>query len=190
MKVSVATKNPGKTNAVKRALAEAFADEMIDVEQVDVTLDLPEQPFGEALADGATKRAQAALGASDCDLGIGIEAGLMRMPGTGQWMSVQVCVLTHRDGRQSMGMGPGYELPSEILAAVLAGEPLREAFERLLDVDDPERNGAIYYLSGGLLDRTELTTQAVRMALIAWSNERARQSRGINSIQDGHASHG
>ena len=168
MKVSVATKNPGKTSAVKQALAEAFANEMIDVEQVDVSLDLPEQPLGEAIADGATKRAQAALQESDADFCVGIEAGLMRVPGTDHWMSVQVCVLAHRDGRQSMGMGPGFELPSEILAAVLAGEPLRDAFERLLDVDDPERKGAIHFLSHGLIDRTQLTVQAVRMALLPW----------------------
>ncbi|MBE0634621.1 DUF84 family protein [Candidatus Bipolaricaulota bacterium] len=168
MKVSVATNNLAKVSAVGRALAETFGDKVIEIKQLNMQLDLPEQPLSDAIAAGAATRAQAALSHSDADLGIGIEAGLMQLPGTQHWMSVQVCVLAHRDGRQAIGMGPGFELPQPILDAVLAGEPLRKAFERLLDAKDSDRRGAIFFLSDGLLDREELTLQAVRMALLPW----------------------
>ncbi|MCK5828475.1 DUF84 family protein [Candidatus Bipolaricaulota bacterium] len=92
----------------------------------------------------------------------------MQIPGTTRWLSVQICVIADRTGKTSMGMGPGYELPAPILEAVFAGESLRDAFERLLDTSDPERRGAIYFLSNGLIDRTELTIQGLRMALIPW----------------------
>ena len=62
----------------------------------------------------------------------------------------------------------GAEAP--ILEAVLVGESLRDAFERLLDVEDPARRGAVCFLSQGRIDRMELTIQAVRMALISYQS--------------------
>jgi len=174
MKIAVATENPIKTRAVEIALSEAFDREQIAIERITLDLDVPEQPMGEAIAAGAMERAVAAQSYANADFGIGIEAGLMQVPGTSRWLSVQICVISDRAGKTSMGMGPGYELPPSTLEAVLAGESLRDAFERLLHQDDPERRGAVYYLSNGLIDRTELTVQGVRMALIPWLGQRAR----------------
>jgi len=101
------------------------------------------------------------------DCGIGIEAGLMQLLGSERWISVQVCVLKHADGHESVGLGPGYVLPKEIEAAVLAGEPLRVAFERVLAVNDADQRGAVYHLSEGAIDRFDLTIQAVSMALVS-----------------------
>ena len=126
--------------------------------------------MNEAIAAGAMARAMAAQKHENADFGIGIEAGLMQVPGTSRWLSVRICAIVDRDGELSMGMGPGYELPTPILEAVLAGESLRDAFERLLDVEDPARRGAVYFLSQGRIDRTELTIQAVRMALISYQS--------------------
>jgi len=170
MKVAVATDNPIKMRAVEHVVSEMFGNMHVRIQQLSLDLDLPEQPMGKAIAEGAVCRAQAAQRQADADVGIGIEAGLMQLPGTKSWMSVQVCAIADRTGECSMGMGPGYELPQPILDAVLSGEPLREAFERVLEQDDPERRGAIFFLSDGAIDRMDLTTQAVRMALIPWSN--------------------
>jgi len=170
MKIAMATENPVKIRAVELALAEAFDKEQISIESITLNLDVPEQPMGEAIAAGAMERAVAAQAHANADFGIGIEAGLMQVPGTSRWLSVQVCVIADRTGKTSMGMGPGYELPAPILEAVFAGESLRDAFERLLQQDDPERRGAVYYLSNGLIDRAELTVQGVRMALMSWTN--------------------
>ena len=171
MNIAMATENPVKIRAVEVALAEAFTNEEIAIQRITLDLGLPEQPMGDGIAAGATARAAAAQKHTNADLGIGIEAGLMQIPGTERWMSVQVCVIAGPAGGQSMGMGPGYELPASILEAVLAGESLRDAFERVLAISDPERRGAIYYLSNGLIDRTELTIQGIRMALIPWMKD-------------------
>lgn len=171
MKVAVATENPVKMRAVEQVLAEAFANEEIGIQQLNLELGLPEQPIGETIAAGALARAEAVQQHSIADFGIGIEAGLMQVPGTTRWVSVQICAIVDRDGKCAIGMGSGYELPKPILDAVLTGEPLREAFERLLHLEDPERRGAVYYLSGGLLDRMNLTMQAVRMALMPWMSD-------------------
>ena len=171
MNVAVATENPGKIRAIEQAFAAAFKSERIKIKRLALDLGLPEQPIGEAIANGAIRRAEAAQKHSTADFGIGIEAGLMQVPGLERWMSVQICAIVDRTGKISIGMGPGYELPAPILEVVLAGEPLREAFERLLDREDPDRRGAVYFLSGGLIDRMELTVQGVRMALIPWMSD-------------------
>lgn len=170
MKIAMATENSIKIRAAELVLAEAFDSEHIAIERIKLDLKAPEQPMGNAIAAGAMERAVAAQTHTDADFGIGIEAGLMKVPGTSRWLSVQICVIADHAGETSMGMGPGYELPESILEAVLAGESLRDAFERLLHQDDPERRGAVYYLSNGLMDRTELTVQGLRMALIPWLN--------------------
>ena len=168
MEVAIATGNIIKIHAAERAFTEAFEGKFIRVHRVTLDLDLPEQPMGEAIAEGAMVRAIAAQRRIQADYGLGIEAGLMQLPGSARWLSVQICAVIDPTGRTSIGMGPGYELPEPILNAVLGGEPLRDAFERLLVKDDPERLGAIYYLSHGLIDRTELTIQGIRMALLPW----------------------
>jgi inosine/xanthosine triphosphatase len=168
MNIAVATENPVKIQAVEQALAEAFPGQPIMIHKLALELGIHEQPMNEAIAVGARKRAEVAQKQLGADFGIGIEAGLMQLPGTSQWLSVQVCVIVDDSGRSSVGLGPGYELPQPILEAVLAGESLRDAFERLLAQEDPDRHGAVYYLSNGLLDRAALTVQGIRMAIIPW----------------------
>lgn len=168
MNIAVATDNPVKIRAVEQALTESFADEQISIQRMTLDLGLPEQPMDEAIAAGALARAKAALQQADADFGIGIEAGLLQIQGTSRWLSVQMCAIVDGSGQTSVGMGPGYELPEQILETVLAGESLRDAFERLLIVDDLKRRGAVYFLSNGLIDRMDLTIQAIRMALIPW----------------------
>ncbi len=176
MIVAVATDNPIKIRAVEQAFAELRGESATEVRSLDALLDMPEQPLGEQVAEGALRRALAASQAPDVDLGVGIEAGLLRLPGTDRWVSVQVCAIVDRSGAHTLGLGPGYELPEPIRDAVLGGEPLRGAFERILDCDDRDRRGAVFHLTNGRIDRGELTVQAVRMALIPrtvnWTRER------------------
>jgi len=166
MIVAVATENPSKVRAVELAFREAFPAKNLDVHQVVCDSVTPEQPFDDEIQRGAVRRARAAAQGPDADYGVGIEAGLLTLPGSDRRLSVQVCVIEDRDGVTSVGLGPGYQLPADILRAVAAGEPLRDAFERVLAQQDPERRGAIYYLTNGRIDRTDLTLQAVRMALV------------------------
>ena len=171
MKIAIATSNPTKLRAVQSAFSAAYPSESVEVVLLDAELGLPEQPMGDEILQGAEARAHACAALDEVDCGIGIEAGLMQLPGSERWVSVQLCVLIDAAGRKSIGMGPGYELPQAIEAAVLAGEPLREAFERLLNLKDADRRGAVYHLSDGTIDRFELTVQAIRMALLHWKSE-------------------
>lgn len=167
MNVYVATRNPVKLRAVQDAFAEWFPNREVVIRAVDPTARLPEQPLGEEVSRGAIARAKTAVESDGADRGVGIEAGLIRLPGSDRWLSVQVCAIADRDGRVSLGLGPGYELPESLRDAVLAGEPLRDALRLNLSIEDAENRGAIHVLSGGRLDRYRITLDAVRMALIA-----------------------
>ena len=173
MNVYVSTRNPVKLRAARDAFQAWFSDPKVEVRAVEPDRSLPKQPVGAEVAGGAIARAMAGLVPDDADWGVGIEAGLMRLPGSDRWLSVQVCAVVDRAGRVSVGAGPGYELPEELRDAVLAGVPLRDALQREPSIEGGRPRGAIHHLSGGRIDRSELTVQAVRMALVS-----ARQRRG------------
>ena len=175
MNVYVATRNPLKLRAVKDAFTEWFPNCEVVIRAVDTAASLPEQPLGDDVARGAIARAEAAMEPDEADWGVGIEAGLIRLPGSDRWLSVQVCAVADRDGRISLGLGPGYELPKELRAAVLAGAPLRRALRLSLSIDDAEDRGAIHVLSDGRLDRHEVTLVAVHMALVSSAHRSPRR---------------
>ena len=167
MNVSVATGNPIKIEAVRDVFTRFFPESVVRVQACAMEGDLPEQPIGEQTTAGAIERARVAAKRNGADLGVGIEAGLVRIPGNERWVSIQVCAIADRAGRIWIGLGPGYELPEAVRNAVLAGEPLRDAFTRVLGVEDADRRGAVYHLSERRVDRRELTERAVEMALVS-----------------------
>jgi inosine/xanthosine triphosphatase len=167
MNVYVVTRNRTKLRAVRDVFAEWHRDVEANVGAVDPPAGLPEQPLGDEVARGAIARAKEGMTPSDADFGVGIEAGLIRLSGSDAWLSCQVCAIADREGRISLGTGPGYELPEELRAAVLAGTPLREALRISPSIDDAEDRGAIHPLSDGRLDRYGITLDAVRMALLS-----------------------
>jgi len=181
MNVYVATRNRTKLRAVRDVFAEWTQGAQVDVGAVDPPAGLPEQPLGDDIARGAVARAEAGLARSEADFGVGIEAGLIRLPGTDAWLSCQACAIADRDGRVSLGLGPGYELPEALRATVMAGTPLRQALRLSLSTDDAEDRGAIHVLSDGRLDRYRITLDAVRMALLSSGRRWPEAPRPENS---------
>ncbi len=167
MNVYVATRNRIKLRAVRDVFAEWHRDVEVNVMAVDPPAGLPEQPLGDGVARGAIARAKAGLARSDADVGVGIEAGLIRLPETDAWLSCQVCAVAEHEGAVFLGLGPGYELPEDLRVTVLAGTPLRQALRLNLPIEDAEDRGAIHVLSDGRLDRYGITLDAVRMALVS-----------------------
>jgi inosine/xanthosine triphosphatase len=95
---------------------------------------------------------------------IGIEAGLLSSP-VGP-LDVQACVVLDRGGRMTAGHGPGFSHPPPVGRAVEAGRSVGEAIAELAgDPRVPGREGAIGYLSRGMLKRATLTESAL---LAAW----------------------
>ena len=187
MNVYVATRNRIKLQAVRDVFAKWHRGAEVNIGAVDPPGGLPEQPLGGDVARGAIARAEAGLARPDADFGVGIEAGLICLPATDAWLSCQVCAVADRDGRVSLGLGPGYELPEGLRAAVLAGTSLRQALRLRLSIDDAEDRGAIHVLSDGRLDRYRITLDAVRMALLSSGRQwpeapRPEDSRSRTSV--------
>ncbi|MBS1263736.1 MAG: Non-canonical purine NTP phosphatase [Methanonatronarchaeales archaeon] len=165
MRVAVGTENPVKVEAVDNVFSEAF-EGPVHVVRVDVDSGVPEQPFDVETVRGARNRAEAAY-SDGFDHSVGVEAGLLEFPllETG-YLDVQFCSVF--DGEtHSVGCGPGFQYPRVVLEKVLYGITVGGAMELLTGEEDVgERMGAIGILSGGEMDRTELTEQAVLMALV------------------------
>lgn len=161
MRINVGSANPVKVEAVRSVMSRIYGS--VAVTGVEVESGVPEQPFESAVREGAVKRASNALG--DADLGVGIEAGVFeRIDGL---FDVQYCAVIDRDGRLTVGTGPGFQYPPRIASLVRAGLTVGEAMRRAFGEDDiGRRQGAIGFLSNGLLDRKALTEDAVMAAMV------------------------
>jgi inosine/xanthosine triphosphatase len=165
VQIHVGTRNPLKVEATRAAFVKVFPDLPLDVIAVPVGTGLPPQPFGRQVVEGAMRRARRAL--TDADFGVGIEAGLMRFPGTKRYLSVQFCAIVDAAERMTVGHGPGFELPQGVEAKLLQGSTLNREMSRLAGIPEiKESIGAVGYLSGGRVDRLAITREAVLMALI------------------------
>lgn len=163
VRVRVGSRNPVKVEAARRVLESLF--DASEVVGVDVESGVPDQPAEEDAWKGALRRAREARG--DADLGVGIEAGLVRPPGGAVPFDVQYCAVVDRGGRVTVGSGPGFVHPPRVLDRVVAGETVGAAMETLTGVADIGRKeGAIGYLTEGRMDRRELTEIAVFMAMV------------------------
>jgi len=163
VRVRVGSDNPVKARAVRRVFERLRI--RARVEASPVATKVPEQPFDEEALQGAMNRARAALG--DGDFGVGIEAGLVRLPGSEDRLDVQYCVVIDRTGHATVGQGPGFAYPSAVLRRVRSGSSVGEAMAHLASIRDiGAKQGAIGYLTKGLLDRDALTEAAVLMAMV------------------------
>ena len=179
-RVRVGTTNPPKLDAVRSALAPFAPDARI--EGVAVESGVPEQPVGfDEIVRGARNRARLALEGEGarCDLGVGIEDGLVALPGAGEGdpeAFVNVGCAAVADGhRVHLGFSSGFAYPGACTApAVEAREPIGPLLDRLwarARADAPElpsalTTGNVGKLTLGVLPRSEYARHAVVCALV------------------------
>lgn len=160
-RIAVGSANHVKVEAVREVMERIYGDAIIIPR--DVPSGVPEQPFGDETYRGALNRARAALG--DCDLSVGIEAGVFEL--YGELIDIQHCVVLDRDGRVTVGMGSGFAYPPEVAGMVRSGMTVGRAMDALHGRESVGHSeGAIGILSRGLLDRKGLTQQAVLAAMV------------------------
>lgn len=168
LRVAVGTANRLKRDAVADAFAQAFPSLKATVRAFDVDSGVPEQPVGDEAADGAENRAQAALSAwKTAEYGVGVEAGIVHDPGLDAKLDVQYCAVVDRRGLVTAGHGGGFAYPDDLLAEILEGATVSEALgPRAGDDRIGSTTGAIGWLTRGAIDRKELTSHGVLMALV------------------------
>ncbi len=168
MKVAVGSKNPVKLNAVKSVFRKFYRG--AKVFGVAVESGVSKQPIGaRETIRGAKNRALAAFRQSKADLGVGIEAGLVRFGA--RFLDVQFCAIAD-EKRVTLGCGPGFEYPGFVIKEVVKGKEIEEVVEKISGIKNiGEGVGAVGFLSRGVTNRTKLTEQCVLMALLPRINE-------------------
>lgn len=149
--VAVGSANPVKLGAVRAVLA--WATPGGSVEPVTVPSGVPDQPFGDdETIRGARNRARAAREATDADLGVGLEGGVV--DGPAGMRSCAWCVVVHRDGREGVGGSLAMPLPDAVAAMIRDGMELGHAMDALVaERGTKHGKGAVGILTAGRIDR-------------------------------------
>lgn len=174
VRVCVGSANPAKLRAVRLGLAPFFKD--LELSSIETGSGVSEQPIGfDEILSGARNRARRSYNAArgGCDLGVGIEDGLVPVAGvqTG-YINLGCCVLF--DGRQeATGFSSGFEYPEPCVAQATSFDrvPIGEAFDRLFAAqprrfDAGREAGNIGRLTQGVLDRAAYGSHAVMCAVV------------------------
>mgnify|MGYP001571614393 CR=1 FL=1 len=167
MRIHVGSTNPNKVGAVQDVIGTYPSFAGSNIVGVDVDSGVDDQPTSLAeTVRGATNRAKAAFEGSE--LSIGLEAGVMEVPGAGP-MNVQVCAIF--DGKiVHHGLSSAYVLPANVTALMQEqSKTMGEAVHDLFGNETAQSNkemGLIGVLSGGRVVRRELCKQAVAVTMI------------------------
>ncbi len=167
MRVGIGSMNEVKIEAVRICFEMFFGDADI----IPVSVEVPPQPIGfEETLRGAVIRAREALRRADAELGVGIEAGLMKMPHsiTG-YVDQHICAIVDLEDRVTLGFSMTLEFPAIVVEKLLSGRA-REAEEVMEEISGMReigrKGGAIGYLTRDRFRRIDLCVQAVASALI------------------------
>ena len=169
--VCIGSKNPSKVAGVKRAFEAFYSD--VKVVSCSVETPLPPQPIGfELTMEGARIRAEKAIRCStDCDFGVGVEAGFVRIGN--DYFDVQVAYIVNKHGENSYGFSPAFPIPKRFAKLIIEGvyRELEEVVDSFYGTKNiGEKGGFIKLLTKGVVTREDLTYYAVISALIPFIN--------------------
>lgn len=173
MKILVGSKNPVKLAAAKEAFLAYFDD--IEVEGVNVDSSVSDQPLDEETFEGAEHRAKvlkkldekASIGASYF---IGIEGGAFNI--YSKWFGVGIVCIMDQKGNVGFGTSPMFELWGEATEKVLEGIELGDIMGDVTgDPDIKRKEGAVGFLTDGVVKRKDLYVSGIKLALIPFLKE-------------------
>jgi inosine/xanthosine triphosphatase len=161
MRISVGSKNPAKIAAVQNVFS-AYESEIFSV---DVPSGVREQPLSDdETITGAMNRAEAALGKSGSDIGIGLEGGVHQ--GAHGLFLCNWGVLHEKGLEPIIAGGARIALPHEISQRLLAGEelgPVMDEYAKKQNVRKKE--GAIGIFTNGRVDRAAMFSHIMSLLL-------------------------
>ena len=172
MKVVVASHNPVKIAAVKKAFEIQFPGVETLVFPVNVESGVSDQPKSdEETRSGARNRVRNAMAEQpDANYWVGLEGGLESFDGINMasaWMAVGDAFGTVSDART-----PTLPLPPAVQQLLREGLELGEANDRVFaTVNSKQAGGAYGLLTDGRYTRESIYTQALVLALIPFTHE-------------------
>ena len=166
-RVVVGSLNPVKIAAVHAVVLRVVSDSQVS--GVQVASGVPDQPFGDLeTRQGAEARARAALEASDAELAVGLEGGVVVEP-DGSMRTCAWAVAIDREGRRGIGGSLSMPLPPIVAERIRAGEELGHAMDAVAQtVGTKHGRGAVGILTAGLIDRQRAYETLVTYALAPW----------------------
>ena len=173
MEVLVGSENPVKIEAAKEVFSKYF--EQVKVTGIEVSSKVSAQPINEETFEGAKNRAlelkklneKEKLGA---DFFVGIEGGITKL--YSKWFNLGVGCVIDSQGRVGYGVSPYFELPESIVEQLLSGSELGQVMEKISGKDNiRQREGAIGFLSKGVMDRKNLYIHSLIVALVPFLNK-------------------
>lgn len=169
MRVVVGSQNPVKVSAVEEIFKFFYRDVEIIAEKPK--LSVSEQPFSlKETLRGALERAYKPLRKYKANLGVGIEAGFIKIPFTiTGFLKLEICCIVDNNDYVTVGFSSAFEFPPKVIESLLSGKAkeAEEVMEKISGIKRiGEKMGAIGFLTKGLMKRKDLTKQAVLMAII------------------------
>jgi len=170
MKINVGSKNAIKIKSVEDTFAlypHLFPE--LEVVGVDVNVELYGHPKSlSETVDGAIARAKEAF--VDCDFSVGLEGGLLQVPHT-KTGHVETSVCAIYDGKNiHLGLGPSFEFPKKVTEFIVEGRGDASQGMKKFGFVEHEKigtaEGAVSFLTGGKMTRSDQTKYSILMALV------------------------
>ncbi len=169
VKIKIGSVNEVKVSAVRELLDDYPHLKGAEILGVEIASGVADQPKSlEETVKGAMNRARGAF--SDCDYGIGLESGLMHVPGAKSGY-MDVCVCAIYDGQEfHLGLSSAWEAPKSVIHYMInEGLNMNDAALKAGLTKNPKvgsAEGLVGILTKGRLDRKAYTKEAIRTALI------------------------
>ncbi len=171
MKVLIGTKNPGKIEGAKRALAKYFDN--FELEGVKVSSDVADQPVGIETYNGALNRvnnlvAYAKQNNIEADLFLSVESGLTSE--LGFWAITNIAVIKNAKGEMGVGSSASFPVPNKYVEQIKT-QTLGTVMDNIFNESDLRSStGGIGLLTREVITRIDLTCDAFLMALTPFIN--------------------
>ncbi len=171
--VVIASTNPVKEAAVRRALQQMFPDAAVTTERVGVDSGVSDQPRSDQeTRRGAMNRARAAhTTVPEADAWVGIEGGI---EDRGDQMMAFAWVVVATPEAMGQARSASFQVPERVAERVRAGEELGHADDAVFDRTASKRDeGAVGIMTRGVIDRAALYAPAVILAFAPIHNTAA-----------------
>lgn len=171
MKIVVASGNPVKLRAAEAAFRQTFPEEALELESVDVTSGVSDQPMSDAeTRRGSRNRAINARAARpDASYWVGVEGGVEVIDE--QLMAFAWMAILGADRRIGETRTVSLPLPPAIKALVDEGIELGVANDRVFStINSKQEGGAFGLLTNGICTRESVYTEALVVALVPHVN--------------------
>ena len=171
MKVLIGTQNPAKIEGAKNTFLKFFKE--VDIVGVNVSSNVPEQPFNEEVLQGARNRVlglkeYAKVNNIKADFYVAVEAGIVDY--FDEYINFNIAVIENEEGIESVGISQGFPVPKRLIEEIKE-KSLGKVMDRVFSGDNlGSKVGGISFLTKGQVERKDIVENAFTMALIKFIN--------------------